>query len=189
MNQAGFPIKVCNETAAILEFFSADEVAPDKTFLMTICGVGEQVVRVIECIRSREQLARNQQEQVDLFKNASVGMHFVGPDGTILQANKAELDFLGYSHDEYIGHSITEFHADQNVIEDILRRLQADETLNNYKARLRCKDGSIKHVFINSNVYRKDGQFVHTRCFTQDVTGQVQAVQELQDSEAASVRS
>ncbi|XYH99353.1 hypothetical protein ACMHYB_06155 [Sorangium sp. So ce1128] len=25
---------------------------------------------------------------------------------------------------------------------------------------------SIKHVLINSNVYKRDGQFVHTRCFT-----------------------
>jgi len=26
-------------------------------------------------------------------------------------------------------------------------------------------------VLINSNVYREDGRFLHTRCFTRDITG------------------
>jgi two-component sensor histidine kinase len=49
------------------------------------------------------------------------------------------------------------------------------ETLNNYEARLRCKDGSIRHVLINSNVLWKDGKFVRTRCFTRDITERRQA--------------
>jgi signal transduction histidine kinase len=39
-----------------------------------------------------------------------------------------------------------------------------------YEARLRCKNGSIKHVLINSTVYREHGKFIHTRCFTRDIT-------------------
>ena len=61
-------------------------------------------------------------------------------------------------------------HVDQDVIEEILRRLESGETLQQYPARLRCKDGSIRLVEINSNVYREDGHFEHTRCFTTDVT-------------------
>jgi PAS domain S-box-containing protein len=60
--------------------------------------------------------------------HAAEGLHFVGPDGTILWANQTELDLLGYSPDEYIGHNIAEFHADAEVIQDILTRLKAGET-------------------------------------------------------------
>ncbi|WP_447986846.1 PAS domain-containing protein [Nitrospira sp. Nam74] len=106
----------------------------------------------------------------DLFENGAVGLHFIGPDGTVLNANQAELDFLGYSREEYIGHHIAEFHVDAPVIEDILARLSRKETLKNYEARLRAKDGSIKHVLITSNVLWKNEDFIHTRCFTRDIT-------------------
>ena len=125
-------------------------------------------------INERSRIERELRTQKDSFEdfveNGSIGMHWVGPDGMILWANQRELDLLGYTREEYIGHNIAEFHADQSVIEDILVRLDRDETLRNYEARLVCKDGSIKYVHINSNVRRKDGQFIHTRCFTRDIT-------------------
>ncbi|BCA53952.1 hypothetical protein W02_10920 [Nitrospira sp. KM1] len=97
-------------------------------------------------------------------------MHWVGWDGTILWANKAELTMLGYSSAEYIGHHIQEFHADQPLIEDMLARLQAGETVHNCEAKLRRKDGALLYVLISSNVLMERGKFVHTRCFTRDIT-------------------
>ncbi|WP_313933745.1 MULTISPECIES: PAS domain-containing protein [unclassified Calothrix] len=115
-------------------------------------------------------LRRSQQKLTDFVENATVGMHWVKADGTIIWANQAELDLLGYSRFEYIGHSITEFHVDRHVIEDIMARLGRNETLQNYEARLRCKDGSIRYVLIHSNVFWENGKFIHTRCFTRDIT-------------------
>ncbi|MDB5387211.1 MAG: hypothetical protein JWM11_2857, partial [Planctomycetaceae bacterium] len=62
------------------------------------------------------------------------------------------------------------FHADEEVICDILKRLRAGEKLTEYAARLRCKDGSIKDVLIDSSVLFKGNTFIHTRCFTRDIT-------------------
>jgi PAS domain S-box-containing protein len=119
-------------------------------------------------------------EDIDEFlENAAVSLHFVGPDGTILRANRFELDFLGYHREEYEGRHVAEFHADQDVIADILARLTRGETLDNYPARLIAKDGSIRHVLISSNVRWVDGRFVHTRCFTRDITDRVLMEQEL----------
>jgi PAS domain S-box-containing protein len=121
----------------------------------------------------RESLAgrrKVERELKDFVVNAAIGLHWVGPDGTILWANKAELDLLGYSEAEYIGHKITEFHADAAVIENILARLSRNEAIHDYEARLRTKDGSIRHVAISSNVLFEDGRFIHTRCFTRDIT-------------------
>src|SRR5688500_8962955 len=106
----------------------------------------------------------------DFFDKAAVPLHVVGPDGTILNANQAELDLLGYAREEYVGRNIAEFHADQDVIGGILRCLRSGEKLKDRPARMRCKDGSIKDVLIDSTVLWKDGRFVHTRCFTRDVT-------------------
>ena len=105
----------------------------------------------IAALEAAEALARQQEAEkalrsseaqlADFFDTASTGLHWVAQDGTITRANRAELDMLGYAHDEYVGHHIAEFHADQPVIEDILRRLLAGETIRQYPARLRCKDG------------------------------------------------
>jgi PAS domain S-box-containing protein len=134
--------------------------------------------------RAEEEFRRKQAELTDFVENATVGLHWVGPDGIILWANKAELDLLGYSKGEYIGRHIAEFHADPPVISDILCRLTGGEELHGYEARLRCKDGSIRHVLISSNVSRKDGAFHHTRCFTRDITDRKRAEEALRRSEA-----
>lgn len=115
----------------------------------------------------------------DFFESAALSLHWVGPDGTILRANKYELDSLGYSREEYEGHNIAEFHADQAVIEDILDRLTRGETLVDYEAQMVAKDGSIRDVLINSNVRWDGEQFIHTRCFTRDITAQRFAEQEM----------
>src|ERR1041385_866138 len=115
----------------------------------------------------------------DFFENGAVGLHLVGPDGTILRANRAELDMLGYSAEEYVGRNIAEFHADRHVIDDILSRLSRGEKLDKYPARLLTKDGSIRHVVITSSVQFRNGKFINTRCFTLDVTGWKEAEEAL----------
>jgi PAS domain S-box-containing protein len=125
--------------------------------------------------RADAELRRRERELTDFFENATVGLHWVGGDGKILWANRAELELLGYTRDEYIGRHIAEFHADEAAINDILARLSRGEELHGYEARLRCKDGSIRYVSINSNVYWEDSRFVHTRCFTRDITERRQA--------------
>jgi two-component system cell cycle sensor histidine kinase/response regulator CckA len=120
--------------------------------------------------KAQDAYHRREQELSEFFENASVAIHWVGADGLIQRANQAELDLLGYRRDEYLGRNIADFHTDPQVIDDILRRLAQGEVLHDYPARLRCKDGSIKDVLIDSSVYFQDGEFVHTRCFTRDVT-------------------
>ncbi len=124
--------------------------------------------------RDEEGLRRSEAELTDFFENSAIGLHWVGSDGTVLRVNQAELELLGYLREEYVGRNIADFHVDQEAIEDILSRLQAGEVLSDYSARLRCKDGSIKHVRINSSVFREQGRFVHTRCFTRDITNRRQ---------------
>ena len=107
---------------------------------------------------------RRQTEQAleDFFENSVLALHWVGPGGTILRANRAELELLGVTREELIGRNIAEFHADADVIADIMRRLAAREEIHNYPARLRRKDGTIKHVLISSNVLWDGDRFVHT---------------------------
>ena len=140
---------------------------------------------VTERNRALRELERSRQTLQDFVDTSAIGLHWVGPDGTILWANAADHALLGYEREEYVGRDIREFHADAPVIEDILTRLTRDERLHDYPARLKAKDGSIRHVLIDSSVYREEGRFIHTRCFTRDVTAQRMA----EEKERANARS
>lgn len=129
--------------------------------------------RIAACEARIHEMTLVNEELTDFIENAALPLHWVNNEGIITWANQAELSALGYEKEEYIGHPISKFHADQNIIGDILSRLKNNETLHNYRARLLCNDGSVKHVLISSNVLRKDGKFIHTRCFTRDITPMV----------------
>ena len=148
-----------------------------------IVGGINMLLDITERKRTEEALHSAQQELSDFVENGSIGMHWVGPDGVILWANRNELEMLGYAREEYVGHHIANFHTDPPAIKDTLQRLTCGETLHEYPTRLRCKDGSVRDVLINSNVRWQDGKFIHTRCFTRDITSQKQADVALRESE------
>ena len=130
----------------------------------TVDSGHEVLLHELAALRRSEAILR------DFIETSTIGLHWVGADGTILWVNQAELDLLGYAREEYVGKNIAEFHADDSVINDMLGRLSRGETLRDYPARLLHQDRSIRHVLINSSVLFEDGEFVHTRCFTRDVT-------------------
>jgi PAS domain S-box-containing protein len=148
-------------------------VHPDER-LRTIAQLQQQAHALATEMAERQAieqtLRRSEQELADFFDHAPMALHWIGPDGIILRVNEAELCLLGYSRDEYLGRHIADFHADQHVIADILRRLHAGEELQDCEARMVCKDGTLKHVLINANVLWEQGRFIHTRGFTRDIT-------------------
>ena len=159
-----------------------DSAAPicDDTGRISGCVL---VFRDVTERRSAERaLRRSERELAEFFENANVGLHWVGPDGIILRANQAELDLLGYSREEYVGRHIAEFHADRPVIDTILTRLTSGEILHEYPARLRCKDRSIRYVLLNSSGFFDNGKFIHSRCFTHDITERQRAEETLAEA-------
>jgi PAS domain S-box-containing protein len=120
--------------------------------------------------RVEDSLRRSEAEMRDFLENASEGMHWVDAQGIILWANRAELEMLGYARAAYVGRHISEFYHDKDTCEEVLRRLARNEVLHEFEATLVGADGSMHHVLINSNVYWEDEKFVHTRCFTRDIT-------------------
>jgi PAS domain S-box-containing protein len=177
------PVVVGDQTLGVIEFFTQRIREADADLMEMMGTVAGGVGQFIERKTAEDDLRRSERELTDFFENATVGLHWVGPDGTILRANKAELDMLGYSREEYVGRPVADFHADEDVICDILRRLKGGEKLAEYPARLRRKDGSIRDVLIDSSVMWRDGEFVHTRCFTRDVTERKRAEGRVREQE------
>ncbi len=104
-------------------------------------------------------------------ENVGVALSWLAEEGTILWANRAELELLGYSAEEYIGHHVTEFHLDGIAIRDLLCSLRKNEKVHGWTAQLRCKDGSIRAVMISANAFQDSGQLV-LACVTLDLAEQ-----------------
>ncbi|PKI13519.1 PAS domain S-box protein [Colwellia sp. 12G3] len=109
---------------------------------------------------------------VDFIEKSSIGIHAVSPDGVIKYANQFELDILGYSKDEYIGHHVSEFQIDKDCLSAMMTKLEKFETLLNYPAKVNGKN-QIKYIIYNSSVYESEGEFIHTRCFGNEVSKEI----------------
>ncbi|HVV88614.1 MAG TPA: ATP-binding protein, partial [Kofleriaceae bacterium] len=137
---------------------------------------GQYAVRAMrEEVRRAEELERaadaREADLHDFVENAVVGIQWIAPDGRILWANRAQLDLLGYSRDDYIGCDLRDLHVDRAAADELLGRLAGDRTVRAHEARLRRNDGSIAHVVIDASALCRDGALVHSRCFTRDITG------------------
>jgi PAS domain S-box-containing protein len=172
-------LEICAEHSYVVPAEQYTNLADDQERFRAVLFLQQKAqaleTEIHERKRVQQALQDRETELRDFLENAVVGMHWVATDGTILWANNAELTLLGYERSEYVGRHISEFHADVAVIADILERLGRNEELHGYEARLRCKDGTIRYVRIDSNVLVRDGQFVHTRCFTTDITEKKQS--------------
>ena len=144
-----------------------------------VTAIGSVSTDITNLIRLQRESDLTRRQLEDFVENAVEGMHWVSAEGTILWANAAELRLFGYSREEYVGHNIREFHVDAAIIEDMLQRLRTHQDLAAYEARVRCKDGSLRHVIIDSNGFWENGRFVHSRCFTRDITGRKLAEERL----------
>jgi PAS domain S-box-containing protein len=137
----------------------------------------EQRARALESEKADRREVQNflrmrESELADLLENAVEGVQQVGSDQKIRWANKALLNLLGYTVDEYVGQDLVDFHSQRHIFDDFWQKLMQREDLYDYPAELKCKDGSVKHVLIHSNGHWESGQFAYTRCFLRDVTEQ-----------------
>ena len=123
-----------------------------------------------EAADAMAEVARSEREMREFFENATVGLHWAGPDGIVQRVNRAELEIVGYEAADYVGRHAADFHVDRKVMEDVLRRVQAGEVLVDQEAALRHRDGSTRHVLLDCSGYWEHDAFVHTRCFTRDIT-------------------
>jgi PAS domain S-box-containing protein len=134
---------------------------------------------IAELKRDLTALRESNQDLLDFLDNASLALYWVTSDGRILWANQAQLNLLGYAGEEYIGRHFADFHVDAPASEDILERFKRKEALHNYEARLRGKDGLVRHVLFSCTPLWSKGEFVHMRCVARDITQRKQYEQRL----------
>lgn len=173
-------LRVCRTHARVIPAESYRDDEPDER-LREIAALQQKAAALeaesADRERAEEALRRRDDQLTTLIETAPVAIRWLAQDGTIVWANAAELELLGYPREEYIGRNMADFHVDHGATDDVLGRLVRGENLRNQEAWLKCRDGSTKPVLIDAGVFQDQGQFRHIQCFTRDISAERRAEQ------------
>ncbi len=143
-----------------------------------VCGMATDITERKEI----ENLLRLRNHEImDLFNNAPCGYHSIDKDGTVIEMNQTELNWLGYSREEIVGRkNIRELINFESAI--IFNTLFPElitgqaEAIHGVQVTMKRKNGTEFVVEVNAiAVYDEDGNFRHTRSSIFDVTHRKQA--------------
>ena len=126
-------------------------------------------------------------EVKDLYDNAPAGYHSIDINGNFIQINQTELNWLGRTSAEVIGHHISEFITEESILifQKNLPRLVKDESQLNIEIEMVRKDGSTFPVLVNASALRDvNGNFVMSRSTIFDNTERQRAEKVLRESRA-----
>jgi PAS domain S-box-containing protein len=141
-----------------------------------------------QCLEAEVErlVAERSAELQDLYDHAPVGYHSLDAAGQVVRVNQTELDWLGYTREEMVGHPFCEFIAPayQAVFGENLPLLTQRGWLKDLESELVCKDGSAFPVLVNATAVLDDqGGYVMSRTTLVDRRESRQAAQALQKSE------
>jgi two-component system, LuxR family, sensor kinase FixL len=183
---AAFPIRIEGKVAGAFQFYAPRADFFDENELGLLTQVSDDISFALTAVsdltarkQAEEALRRSEHNLSSFFNNAPIGLEWLSAGGTILRANQAQLDLLGYSPQEYLGHFFGEFCTDPVNARELLERLAANETVRGLRMRRRRKDGGARLVLVDAQPLRNENQFLYSSIFSRDITERANLEQEI----------
>src|SRR5579862_6184660 len=136
--------------------------------------------------RAEEELRRSEQKYRQLFENATYGMFWSKPDGTLLDVNQAMVAMLGYSsRDELLTRNLgRDIYEDEFARRSILQSYGPSERVEGVEVNWQRKDGRTIVVRISGNlVSAKNGTIDHYEVIAEDITERRSLEEQLRQSQ------
>lgn len=176
------PSGVCVGTICVMDT-EPRKLTKEQAFALEM--IAKECVLQLELRRQRIETNLALEEANDLYNNAPCGYHSINGDGIILKINDTELQWLGYTREEVLGHHFSKFVVDEEVdyVKGLLTKLKEQGYLKENIINLRRKDGTSLTISISTSVLRDDnGDFVKSRSICYDISEQKKIAQELNHS-------
>jgi len=145
---------------------------PVKSEEGVILGTNVVVQDITELKQAREVLAESERKYRTLFDEALDMIHIVGSDGRIIDANKVELETMGYSREEYVGKPLLEIiHPERRkAAKEVLQEVLEGKAIERYETTLISKDGEQVTVEISAVPNTQDDKVVEARAMMRNIT-------------------
>src|SRR5581483_6533739 len=98
-----------------------------------------------------------------VFRDGAAALQCLSADGRILRANRAMLELLGLSAEDYLGRDFAEFCAEPAEAAELKARLARGETLAGWRILLRRGDGGTRRLRLASTPNGSIGAIVHAQ--------------------------
>ena len=130
--------------------------------------------RLLETLGRREEALRESELQFkEIFNEVPIGYHEFDANARITRVNRTELESLGYTEDEMLGHFPWEF-CEANALsqESVWAKLAGTKPPgNNFERLFVKKDGTTVPVLVKDKLLRdKDGKITGIRSVVMDIT-------------------
>ena len=121
-----------------------------------------------------------------LYEYSPFGYQSLDENGRFIVVNQTWLDILGYTREEVIGKSFTDFlHPDwRDHFKENFPRFKSIGEILGVEFEMVKKNGDLILVSFNGKIGRdQDGRFVHTHCILDEITERRRAEKQLKESE------
>lgn len=182
----GYPVIVDGDAVAVLEFLTAEEVAPDPQLLMQVGSLSAHLGRMMEQHRWEQERLRLA-AIVDSSYDAIIGKD---AHGRIISWNKGAEQVYGYSAEEAVGQTI-QIILPEGILEEepeIQQAVRTGRRLLMFDVERRRKDGRLIPVSITvSPIHDSSGRVVGTSTIERDVSDRRRREQELEQAKEQAV--
>ena len=142
-----------------------------------------------ERVQERTAQVRQQAELIqDLYNNAPCGYHSLDPDGTIVQINQTELDWLGYRRDEVVGRmkfSDILTPDSLNIFQKNFRDFRERGWVHDLEYEMVRKNGTLLPVLLSATAIKDEaGNYLMSRSTVYDISARKRADNAVKESEA-----
>jgi two-component system, cell cycle sensor histidine kinase and response regulator CckA len=151
-----------------------------------VAGALSTASDITERKRAEEALRESEERFRDLYDNAPVGYREYDSEGRITNVNRTDLEMLGYTREEMIGHFPWEFAVEEEAARKlILSKLAGTEPPSRGLERTyRRKDGTTLQVLIEDrSILDGEGRLTGMRSTIQDITERKRAEEAMRESE------
>ena len=123
---------------------------------------------------TNERLQQYAKDIEDLYNSAPCGYHSLDPEGTIVQINNTELNWLGYSREEVLNQKqLSELLTPESArtFQEGFAKLKRQGSVSNLELEMMRKDGSILQVSLNGTTIRDAaGNYLMSRSSLFDIS-------------------
>ncbi|HEY3132199.1 MAG TPA: PAS domain S-box protein [Acidobacteriota bacterium] len=129
-------------------------------------------VDITERMQAEAALRESEAKYRALYDDAPVGYHEIDTEGRITRINRSELEMLGYTTDEMLGHYAWEFVAERDAARKaIAAKISREKPLTSFERTFIKKDGALIPVLVEDRlILDAEGHVTGIRSTVEDIS-------------------